>query len=639
MLRTALSGVLVAAAYVTEQAAHLGAAGAPAAVALYLLAVLTGGWRTARLGLANLLRLRFDMNTLMTVAVAGAIAIGEWQEAGVVAFLFGVSETLEAYSIEQARRSLRSLLELAPPTARVLRGGDELVLPVEQVQVGDRLRVRPGEKIPLDGVIVAGTSSIREAAITGEALPVDKGAGDSVYAGTLNGEGVLEIEATRRAHDTTLARVIELVERAQEERAPAQAFIDRFARRYTPAVLAAALLIATVPPLVLGGPWAAWIYRGLALLIVACPCALVVSTPVAIVTAIGNAARHGVLIKGGVHLENLGAIRALAVDKTGTLTQGEPRVTDIDLVPPRKAEEALASPEARDPRRTSALLGVLAGIEARSEHPLARAVASALAARGIEPSTVAEVRALPGRGISAKHGGRTYYVGNVRLFRELGVDLTAAEGVIARRQAEGKTTVLFGHDRELHAVIALADTPRPGVTRTLRDLERAGIGHIALLTGDNVAAARAVATDAGIADYRAELLPEDKVAAVRALRERYGSVAMVGDGVNDAPALAAATIGIAMGGAGSDTALETADVVLMADDLSKLPFAIDLGRRALAVIRQNVAFALLAKALALLLVFPGWLTLWLAILSDMGATLLVVANSLRLLRVRPGGRS
>lgn len=653
---TGLSGVLIAVAFGLQWLTGRGVAGQGVAAApeslivgLYLLATLAGGWRAGRQGLRNLTRLEFDMNTLMTVAVMGAVGIGYWEEAAVVAFLFGVSDTLSEYSIERARRSLRSLLELAPREAQIVRDGREQTVPVEDVQVGDLLLVRPGEKIAMDGVVESGSSSVNEAAITGEAIPVAKEAGAQVFAGSINGEGALRVRVSKLAQDTTLAKIIEMVEEAQEQRAPMKAFVDRFARYYTPAVMAAAVLITVMPPLLLAAPWQPWLYRGLSLLIIACPCALVVSTPVAIVTAIGNAARNGVLIKGGVHLENLGSIRAIAFDKTGTLTEGRPRVTDIDVLAGAglgDERQALGSGDdlqglepgdggdgTASGASPAARLAVLAGIESRSEHPLAAAIVTALADRNINPAEVDDFRALPGKGAHALYRGQRYYAGNVRLFEELGVNLDQARPLLDQRHGEGKTTVLFGTPSEVLAVVALADHVRDSSRWAIDRLGEAGVTRTIMLSGDNEATARAVAQQVGLAEYRAELLPEDKVAYVKALVEQHQRVAMVGDGVNDAPALATATTGIAMGGAGSDTAIETADIVLMGDDLTKLPYAVRLSRKTLAVIKQNIAFSLIIKALAVLLVFPGWLTLWLAVLSDTGATVLVVLNSLRLLRV------
>jgi Zn2+/Cd2+-exporting ATPase len=587
---------------------------------LYALAMLIGGYSTAIKGLRNLVKLNFDMDTLMTIAVAGAVAIGEWGEGAVVAVLFGVSETLEAYTMDRARQSLRSLMEIAPRVARVLRFGKEEEIPVEDVRVGDTLVVRPGEKIAMDGVISGGRSAINQAAITGESIPVDKAPGAEVFAGTLNGEGALEVRVSRLVEDSTVAKMIHLVEEAQAQRAPSQTFVERFARYYTPAVMALSALIVVVPPLFFGQEWAPWVYRGLSLLVVACPCALVVSTPVSIVSAIANAARNGVLIKGGAHLERAGSLKAIAFDKTGTLTRGQPEVTDV-------------APMAQD-RSVSDLLCLAAAVEERSEHPLARAIIRKAACDHRHDS--ADFQALVGRGARAQVNGQAVYVGSPALFgQDLGLDLGEAGALAQQWQSEGKTVMLVGTEQAVLGAVAVADTPRESSAGAVAGLREAGVTRTVMLTGDNALTARAIGQRIGVDEVRADLLPQDKVQAVRDLEARHGAIGMVGDGVNDAPALAAATVGIAMGGAGTDVALETADIALMADDLSKLPFTIALSRATLRVIKQNIGLALGLKLLAVLAVFPGWLTLWLAILADMGATILVTLNGMRLLRLKP----
>lgn len=592
----------------------------PFRILLSVLAILVGGYSTGKKGLQNLLQFRFDMNTLMTIAVTGACLIGEWGEAAVVSVLFGVSETLETYTMDRARQSIQSLVGLAPRVARVLRDGHETEVVVEDVLVGDTLVVRPGEKIAMDGVIHRGRSAINQATITGESLPVDRGPGDEVYAGTLNVDGSLEVRVTKLVEDSTLSRVIHMVEEAQAQRAPTQTIVERFARYYTPAIMLLAALVMLVPPLLLGQPWNRWVYEGLSLLVVGCPCALVVSTPVAIVSAISNAARCGVLIKGGAHLERAGSLKAIAFDKTGTLTRGEPQVTDVAVL-------ATMTSVVGDN-----LLSLAAAVEARSEHPLAQAI---VRRAGGNPAPAEEFQAIVGRGAKAVVGGELVYVGSPALFRDdLCLDLTAAEGRIERWQGEGKTVMLVGTAEQLYGLIAVADTPRAGVAQTLASLRAVGVGPMVMLTGDNAATAEAIGREVGVDQVRADLLPEAKVAAVRELVQQYGAAAMVGDGVNDAPALAAATVGIAMGGAGTDVALETADIALMADDLAKLPFTIRLSRQTLRVIKQNIGIALGLKLLAVLLVFPGWLTLWIAIMADMGASILVTLNGMRLLGVK-----
>jgi Cd2+/Zn2+-exporting ATPase len=523
--------------------------------------------------------------------------------------------------MERARRSIRALMDLAPKEALVRRDGKELVVPVEDVDIGDIMIVKPGQKIAMDGNVVSGVSAVNQAAITGESIPVEKAAGDRVFAGTLNGEGVLEVEVTRRAEDTTISRIIHLVEEAQAEKAPSQAFVDRFAKYYTPAIMAAAIGVAVIPPW-FGGNWETWIYRGLALLVVGCPCALVISTPVSFVTAIGNAARNGVLIKGGIYLEQAADIHTIAFDKTGTLTKGMPEVTDfIRLDGPGERE----------------LLGMAAAIERMSHHPLASAIVRKAEAEGIAPEQfqAEHVRSVTGKGAAAVVNGAPYRIGSPAMWTE-SVPNAVNEGLqreIQRLEQQGKTVMLFGREDAVLAVIAAADEVRESGIRVVRELKRLGVAKTVMLTGDNRVASGAIGSRIGVDETRAELMPEDKLTAVRALKAE-GRTAMVGDGVNDAPALAAADVGIAMGGAGSDSALETADIALMGDDLSKLPYTIRLARRTLAVIRQNIAFSLGIKALALALIAPGWLTLWMAIFADMGATLIVTLNALRLVRTR-----
>lgn len=614
-LLTGASFVLLVAAFLLQ-----GFSSSPLPVPLYILATVLGGWETAKKGLPNLVRLRFDMNALMTVAVGGALGIGYWSEAAVVAFLFGVSETLQVYTTEKARSSLKSLLSLAPPMAVLLRDGQEVSVPVEDVQVGETMVVKPGEKLAMDGRVLRGTSALNQAAITGESIPVPKGPGDEVFAGTLNEQGSLEVEVTKKSDDTTLAKIIAMVEEAQEKRTSTQSFIDRFAAWYTPLILVLAAGILVLKPLVWETPWTVSLYDALALLIVACPCALVVSTPMAIVSAIGNAAKKGVLIKGGIHLENAGSIRAIAFDKTGTLTKGAPQVTDVIPLGGISKETVIS---------------LAAGLERRSEHPIARAILHHADKQSIEPAAMTHFAARAGLGAEARWKEETIWIGNPRLFQEEDVSLEEVEATLLRLQQQGKTVVLLGNEKGVIGFIAVADEVREKSRQAVAALKTIGMEHTVLLTGDNEATARSVAQDVGTDAFQAELLPADKVKAVETLRQRHGRVMMVGDGMNDAPALATATTGVAMGGAGTDTALETADIVLMADDLSKLPFTVRLSRSALRVIRQNIAFALLTKFIAVYLVFPGWLTLWLAIFADMGATILVALNSLRLLRIRP----
>lgn len=589
---------------------------------VYAASIVIGGYELFIKGIKNLVRLQFDMNTLMTVAILGAAAIGEWGEGATVVILFAISEVLERYSMEKARQSIRSLMDIAPKEALIRRGSEELMISVDDIQVGDIMIVKPGQKLAMDGVVVRGTSTINQAAITGESVPIAKSVDDEVFAGTLNEEGILEVKVTKRVEDTTISKIIHLVEEAQAERAPSQAFVDRFAKYYTPAIMILGLGITVVPPLFLGGDWGEWIYRGLALLVVGCPCALVISTPVSIVTAIGNAAKNGVLIKGGIHLEEAGRLSAIAFDKTGTLTKGVPAVTEFITYGAQDKNE---------------LLSIAAVIEKGSQHPLASAIIRKAKNENVDLSAqVEEFQSITGKGVKAKVNGELYYIGSPNLFSELNAS-SLNENIrveIEGLQKQGKTVMVLGTEKQILSLIAVADEVRETSKDVIRKLHDLGIQKTIMLTGDNRATAEAIGNQLGVAEVKAELLPQDKLASIKQLRNDYGNVAMVGDGVNDAPALAASTVGIAMGGAGTDTALETADIALMADDLGKLPYTMKLSRKTLAIIKQNVSFSLGIKLLALVLIVPGWLTLWLAIFADMGATLIVTLNSLRLLRVK-----
>jgi len=591
----------------------------PVTIGLFGLAILIGGFDLFKVGLQNLTKLEFDMKTLMTVAVIGAALIGEWAEGAVVVFLFAVSEALEAYSIDKARQSIKTLMEIAPNRATVRRGTEVMEIDVEDVRIGDIMLIKPGQKLAMDGEVIQGQSSVNQAAITGESIPVHKSAGDEVFAGTLNEEGALEVRVTKRSEDTTIAKIIHLVEEAQAERAPSQQFVDKFAKYYTPAIMVVALLVAVVPPLLFGASWSEWVYSGLAVLVVGCPCALVISTPVAIVTAIGNAARKGVLIKGGIHLEETGKLKVVAFDKTGTLTEGKPVVTDV---------VSLSDMD------TGKILAVSRAIESYSQHPLASAIVRKAEETGAGSVQAADFQSITGKGAKASVGNDVYYIGSPILFDELLSVPDRVSRQVKDLQKQGKTVMLLGTGQEIKGLVAVADQLRKSSASIIQKLHKLGIEKTVMLTGDNEATGRAIGRQLGLSETRAELLPEDKLNYIRTLRGQSGNVAMVGDGVNDAPALAAATVGIAMGGAGTDAALETADVALMADDLEKLPYTIALSRKTLAIIKQNISFAILVKIAALLLVVPGWLTLWLAIFADMGATLIVVANSLRLLRTK-----
>lgn len=559
----------------------------------------------------------------MTVAIIGAAIIGEWSESAVVVILFAISEVLERYSMDKARASIRSLMDIAPKEALVRRNEREFLVNVNEIVVGDIMVVKPGEKIAMDGDVVAGFSAVNQAAITGESVPAEKNPGDEVFAGTLNGEGLLEVKITKLVDDTTIAKIIHLVEEAQAEKAPSQAFVDRFAKYYTPIIILVAFLVAIFPPLLFGADWSEWIYQGLAVLVVGCPCALVISTPVSIVTAIGNAAKNGVLIKGGVYLEEMGMLKAIAFDKTGTLTKGIPAVTDYKVLSSYDCNE---------------LLSVIAALENKSEHPLAASIVRKAESDNItfKDTVIEEFTSVTGKGIKGTVDRVTYYIGSPKY-----LDGIISTGIpsninaeISLLQDEGKTVMAVGTASEMLAIIAVADEVRESSREVISRLHELGIEKTIMLTGDNSGTAKAIGREAGVSEIESELLPEDKLSFIKELQKKHNKVAMVGDGINDAPALAAATIGIAMGGAGTDTALETADIALMADDLKKLPFTIKLSRQTLSIIKQNITFAIGVKLFALLLVIPGWLTLWIAIFADMGATLIVTLNGLRLLKVK-----
>ncbi|MDM5292069.1 heavy metal translocating P-type ATPase [Peribacillus simplex] len=590
----------------------------------YAAAIIVGGYSLFFNGLKNLARLRFDMHTLMTVAIIGAAVLGEWGEGATVVILFAISEALEKYSMDKARNSIESLMNIAPKEALILRGHHEMMVAVGEIEVGDIMIVKPGQKIAMDGRIMKGASTLNQAAITGESEPVFKTVEGEVFAGTLNGEGLLEVEVTKRVEDTTIAKIIHLVEEAQAEKAPSQAFVDKFAKFYTPAIMLIALVIAVLPPLVNNGDWSEWIYRGLAVLVVGCPCALVISTPIAIVTAIGNAAKHGVLIKGGVHLEEAGALKAIAFDKTGTLTKGVPEVTDFTVL--------------SDVLNEQDVLAIAAALESRSQHPLATAILQKAEQNDVDYHSllVEDFTAITGKGIKGKINQEIYYIGKPHLLEEVAgiVFPNDVLKLITGFQNAGKTVMVLGDQMKLLALIAVADEIRESSKEAIRKLHALGIEKTIMLTGDNIGTAKVIGAAAGVQEIEAELLPQDKLTIIKRWKQKYDRVAMVGDGVNDAPALAASTVGIAMGGAGTDTALETADIALMGDDLSKLPYTIRLSRKTLKIIKQNITFSLVIKILALLLIAPGWLTLWMAIFADMGATLLVTLNSLRLLRIK-----
>jgi Cd2+/Zn2+-exporting ATPase len=587
---------------------------------LFLLSAGVGGWNFFPSGVRSARTLSLDMNFLMTVAILGAAALGEYLEASAIAFLFSSAELLEVHAVDRARRSIRSLMDLSPAEATVVRDGHEVSVAADEVEAGDLVVVRPGEQIPADGIVEAGTSAVDESAITGESMPEDRGPGDEVFAGTRAVEGWLRVRVDRAAEDTTLAHIIHLVEEAETHKAPTERFVDRFARWYTPAVTVAAVLVAVAPPLVAGAAWGTWVIRGLTLLVIACPCALVISTPVAVISGITSAARNGVLIKGGNHLERMGDVEVVAFDKTGTLTRGHPELTEVRAV------------EGTDP---GTLLRLAAAVEARSEHPVGRAVVRGVRERGLEPADVAvtDFEAVTGRGVRCRVDGAEVRVGRPELFGRI-PDGLAEE--LALLRARGLTAVLVGPPDAPLGLVAVGDRARASAARAVARLKEEGVRRVVMLTGDARETAEAVAEELGIDEVHAELLPGEKVERIRALEAEHGAVAMVGDGVNDAPALAAASVGIAMGAAGSDAALETADVALMGDEISKLPYLFRLSRRGAGVIRQNIVASLGVKMVLAVGVPLGLVSLIVAVLAgDMGASLGVTANSLRLAQLRP----
>ena len=624
-------------------------------IALSVLSIASGGRDTLRKGFIALRTFTLNINFLMTLAVIGAVFIGQWPEAAMVTFLFGVAEMIEAFSLERARNAIRGLMEMTPETATVQdASGGWQEIKAEAVQVGQRVRVKPGERIPLDGVLRSGASTVNQAPITGESMPVEKKTGDQVFAGSINERGSFEFEVTANKGNTTLARIIRAVQQAQSERAPTQRFVDQFARYYTPAVVVLAVLVAAVPPLFFGQLFQPWLYKALVMLVIACPCALVISTPVTVVSGLAAAARRGILVKGGVHLEAGRKLRAVALDKTGTLTHGKPVVTDVVALTPFPSPNfgrGVAERSEDGVRAEDELLQLAASLDAPSEHPVASAIVAAWtkadatlagstdAARlqsvvkSGELLPVAGFESITGRGATGVIGGTKYFVGNHRLAEENKVCGAHVEEVLNRLEAEGKTTVVLTTDKKALAVLGVADTLRETSIEALKELHDLGVRSV-MLTGDNATTARAIAARVGIDDARGDLLPEDKLRAMNELLQEYSHVGMVGDGINDAPALAKATIGFAMGAAGTDTAIETADVALMEDDLRKLPLFIALSRQTGRILAQNITLAIGIKVVFFVLALMGKATLWMAVFADMGASLLVVFNGLRLLRFK-----
>ena len=571
---------------------------------------LRKAWRAVRVG-------SLDINVLMVIAAAGAIALGQWSEAAAVVFLFAVAQALEVRTLERARTAVRALMDLTPAQALVRDGSGSRTMDVDLVSPGAIVLIKPGEKVPLDGEVVRGTSAVNQAPVTGESLPIDKEPGDEVFAGTINGGGALDVRVTRFRRDATLARIVHLVEQAQATRAPAQTFVERFARIYTPSVIVLAIVLAVAPPLLAGAAWSTWIYRALVLLVVSCPCALVISTPVSIVAALAGAARKGVLIKGGAHLERAGRVRCVAFDKTGTLTRGTPEVVDVKTL---------------NGAADGTVIAAAASVERRSSHPIADAIVRHAEGSHVVIPEGVDVSEIAGRGAEGRVNGDAIVIGNHRLFEERRLCSPDVHTALDELAARGQTAVLVARNGQAVGVIGVADRPRESSRDVLELLRRQGIRSLVMLTGDSEAPARAIGTELGVDEVRAELLPEDKVAAVRELRQKFGPVAMVGDGVNDAPALASADVGIVMGAAGSAAAIETADVALMASELMKIPYALRLSRATLRNIQANLAISLVMKAAFVVAAVAGVATLWMAIVADTGASVIVIANALRLLR-------
>jgi Cd2+/Zn2+-exporting ATPase len=615
-LLVALSGIFLLAGWLGERFLGLSP---QIALLCYLLSYLAGGYDIATHALPSLLRGRFDTDVLMLAAAAGAAVLGAWAEGAFLLFLFALGHAGEHYALDRARNAVNALGELMPKTAQVRRGDRIEELAVDAVQVGDIVLVRPGERVPVDGQVTQGESAVDQSPITGESVPVHKAPGAEVFAGTINQNAALDVRVSRLASDNTLSRVLQMVQEAQSQQSPSQRFAERFTTRFVPAVLALVALVIVAPPLAGWMPLSESFYRGMMLLVAASPCALAIGTPAAVLAGIAQAARNGVLIKGGVHLENLGGLRVMAFDKTGTLTEGRFQVTDVIAL------------DGASPDR---LLSLAAAVEQQSTHPLADAVVRHAATQGLAWSAAIGLENLSGRGVRATVDGQPVLIGSLRLMQEEGSPALdgAAPQTVQRLEEEGKTTMLVAVDGTLHGILALADTPRPGVQQTLQALLDLGLRHLVMLTGDNEQAAQRLGRALGVTDVRAGLLPEQKLEAIRTLAAQHGQIAMTGDGVNDAPALAAATVGIAMGGAGTAVALETADVALMADDLGKLPFAVGLSRASRAIIRQNLAIALGVIALLVVTSVFGLVQLGGAVILHEGSTIVVVLNALRLLR-------
>lgn len=585
---------------------------------LYTVAILVSGLKPFKSAFYSLKSKSLDMNVLMTVAVIGAMLIGEFFEGAIVIFLFTIGTLLQTISIDKTRNSIQSLMELTPNTANLYTPKGIISKDLHEIQVGDIILVKPGERIPLDGTITEGTSSLNQSPITGESIPVDKSTNDDVYAGSINENGTLKIKVTTLVEDTTLSKIIEMVEAAQENKAPAQAFIDKFSEIYTPVAFVLALLVMLIPPMLTLGSWGEWFYKGLELLVIACPCALVISTPVAIVTAIGNAAKNGVLIKGGNYLEALGSLNAIAFDKTGTLTEGKPKVTAV-----KHMESDVQT-----------LLQLALSLEAYSTHPISKAIVDYTSKLNISPKHVSDFENITGKGIKGKIDNQIVYAGNQSLIASINPKIKTHASMFSDYEKQGYTIIIISSTTTFYGLITIEDPLRENIKATIHQLEKYNIKNTVMLTGDNQETANKIAALADIHETYAKLMPKDKLSAIEDLQKRGYRVGMIGDGINDAPALAQSDVGIAMGGVGSDTAMQTANIVLMSDNLQQLPKSISISKKAKTIIKQNIYFSVIIKLIAFILVFPGLLTLWLAVLSDTGAAILVILNSLRLLKFK-----
>jgi Cd2+/Zn2+-exporting ATPase len=622
VITSVISGILLAVGWLLEQAG----VSEPLSFVLYIAAILIGGYYFGREALEELIQEReVGIELLMSVAAVAATLLGAAEEGAMLVFLYSISEALEGYTEEKTRSAVRALMDLTPKMALVKRDGREVEIPVEELVLNDVFIVKPGQSVPTDGVVLVGVSNVNQAPVTGESVPVEKQPEDVVFAGSINGEGALEIRATKTFADNTIARIIHMVEEAQEKKGKSQRFIERFGLRYSPLVLVAGFLIAVVPPLIFSGAWETWLTRAVVFIVAAAPCALVISIPITLVAALGTGARQGVLIKGGLYVEELAKIKVVALDKTGTLTRGEPEVTDVLLLETVGANSA---------RSQQDVLGLAAGIERLSQHPLALAITRYAEGQSIPAVEVSDFKSLTGAGASARYNGNSLYIGSPDLFqRQLNVNLNLdTQETVSRLQSEGKTVIVLGNDKSAWALFAIRDNIRPNAKQAIAGLHALGIERVVMLTGDNERTAQSIAREVGVDEFYADLKPEDKVTRVRELSQRYGHVAMVGDGVNDAPALAEATVGIAMGAAGTDVALETADVALMADDLERLVYGLKLAKRNQSVVNQNLALSIVVISILVIGAVLGFFTLPIAVLAHEISEFVVVGSGLRMLR-------